>query len=204
MSWLSSYGYPVPVVLSQLSCPRCPAFLPLVIMSSRSCPGVPVQAFISGRPHQTNLSWLLCQVDLTRPTCPGCAVLHFLSWLSCHSCLATFYLCWSSCPSYPLSQVPCLDCPAMVAMSWLSCPSCPVRFFLAILLHLPCHGCPGIVVLSQLSSLAGLSHLSCPGCLYQHSCPPPFVSPLSCPCFHVLGCSFYMSCPGCSVLDALS
>jgi hypothetical protein len=80
----------------------------------------------------------------------------------------------------------CPRCPATIVLSWFSSPICPVLSFLTILLCVTCHGRPATVVLSQLSSPAGLSLLFCPSYLSQRSCPPVFLSSLSCPCFHNL------------------
>ncbi len=112
LSQLPSYGYPFQVVLSQQSCPTCHV---LAILSSRSCPGWPVQVYLSGR---------LLQTDLSRLSCHRCPVLAVLSWLSWHGCLVLVVLSQMSCPVFSIR-------PVVSVLSWLSCHSCPALTFLS-------------------------------------------------------------------------
>ncbi len=170
---------PFSAVISELSCPWCPAPrcpIPTVLLRSSHC-----------SPILTALS------RLSSPTA--------LSWLSCHSCLAqallsTAHLSFLSCPcSHVLTILYSLSCPKLTCQADLPkliCSGCPVR--LSHLLSCPrcpvpplfCHGCPGTVVSSRLPScpfhaviswLPSPSFLNCmslPDCILQLSssgCP---------------------------------
>ncbi len=95
LSRLPFYDYPVPGVLSKLTCSSCRV---LAILSSHSCPGWPVQVYLSGCPLQADLSWL---------SCPRCPVLAVPSWLSCSVCPMLVVLSQLSlaCPSCPFLAV---------------------------------------------------------------------------------------------------
>jgi hypothetical protein len=63
---LISHSFPFMTFLSTLSCQSCPL---LPVMFWPSCPHGHDQAYLSGRPLQTDLTWLPC------PRCPVLAVL---------------------------------------------------------------------------------------------------------------------------------
>jgi hypothetical protein len=104
---------PVPVIQSQMSCPRCP------ILTSLSCPGWTVPAALP-RPLCLLLSWhhYHFQTVLSSLSFP-----HSPSRLTCRS------TCWDSSVPTALPQLFCLGCPVLDVMFRLSCPSCSV----------PCH-----------------------------------------------------------------
>ncbi len=153
LRWLSSPGFPVPAVLA--------------ILSSLSFPGWPVNADLSGRPVQTDLS------RLPSPSCLVPDVLFVLLHSDVPSCP-----CWSS-SGRPVLAVVGSDCRVLVFLPQLSCPGCP-----------------------------------CPDCTV-----PGVLSPLFCPCCHVMssvlcnrlycrGCpatvvSYWWSWPSCPVLAVM-
>ncbi len=202
---LSCSDWLVTAVLLWLSCSNCPV---RAVLSFLSCSGHPVQA---------DLARLICQLDLSRSTCPGCPVWDVLSLLFRHGCTAVFVLCWSFCPSCPcpalgglswlsyhsvLSWLSCIfwpSCcifPAMAVLPPLSCPSCPLQ--LAYLT------CPFSVAFSALLSPSFpirtvLSMLPCSTVLYI--CPDQAVLS-SMPSFHVISVMCWAPCPLC--LSSLS
>ncbi len=151
-----------------------------------SCPHGPVQAYLSGRPLQS---------DMSLPSiCPRCPVLAVSSWLSCHVCPVLVVLSQLS-QSFLLAVFSWLSCyghPVFVVLSQLSClvfSYCPV--------YLSCHGSPATFVLSQLSSPA-----ACPTC----HVPAAFLStlvPQFSICAGVLTVLSQLSCPGCLAVMSL-
>jgi hypothetical protein len=124
--------YPVPVVRSQMSCPRCPVLIRL------SCPGCPVLAVLLFQlpcrghfghcsPDTTVISWQSCYVSLPFPGSPvQAACLADLLRLSCPGCPVPAVLSEWSFPS----------CPPRVVLSQMSNPD--VLFQLAQLFHPRC------------------------------------------------------------------
>jgi hypothetical protein len=120
-SRLSSPYYPAPVVTSWLSGRSCPVKA-LSCLPAKFWPYCflgPVQAYLSSRPVQTDLSGCLVPDVLSRLSCNGCQVSVTLSQLSCPVMLRVFWslflvmavLRWSS------SRV---SLPAVVRLSYLS------------------------------------------------------------------------------------
>ncbi len=198
-------GFPVPVVLSQLSCPCCN-----VLANCQLCS---VQADLSARLRHTDmylhplpvvLSWLSCPgcpvpdvlLGLATVPCPGCPFAAFLSMLD-----VLLFQPWRSCPSSPVPIDPsCCPVPAVQSQCpvlgvFLCCPVLnPARTFhlsysnypvMLVLPSLSCLCCPlpaGQSMLSYSSHpvLVLLSRLSCPAVLSWLSCPgypdPAFLS----------------------------
>ncbi len=94
-------GFPVPVVVSQISCPCCPAHN--LVPSRLSC-RYPVFVVISWQ------------------SCPLCIVQVHLARLTCQADLSGL-----SCPSVPV-PLSYLNYPATAVPSRLSCPGCPVCY----------------------------------------------------------------------------
>jgi hypothetical protein len=188
----------------------------LAYVCSWSCPGLSVRPTWSGCLVQAVLSQLSCsvyavmavlsQVFLSRLPVPVSLSRHVQSVLSSFSCHGT--LPWLSCSDRPLPRpvlsplfypgcsvpavlsqlscppLPCHSCSVPAALSQLFCPRCPVT---AVFSSLPCHSC---------SVPAALSQLSCPRCPVPAIFSPTLVSPLSCPCRHVLAVLFFLFCQG--------
>jgi hypothetical protein len=105
---------PVPVFLSQMTCPKCPARYPVRgVLYRLSCPGCPVPVVLS------QLSCPGCPVPVS---CPGCPVPGVLYRVSCTGCPVPGVL----------SRVLCPECPVSGVLSRVSCPRCPVPGVLSI------------------------------------------------------------------------
>jgi hypothetical protein len=190
--------------MSWLSCPLCP-------VQARAS----VQADLSGRPVQANLSQMSCAILLI--PAHGYTVS-----LSCPSCPVLAVMLWQSCPMFPVLAV--LTRPSYLAfLSRLSSPGCPVPA------ARPCYSssclsCPLPATLSTAlrTLLSWLVLFVCPASpvyadlsgrtisIYLYGCPvsvvPPQTSypdcpfmvvppPLSCPSCPLLAVIFWPSCP---------
>jgi hypothetical protein len=154
LSWLScprlTYpGFPVQVVLSQLS---CPCYYDLATLSSMSCPGWPVMPTCPDVPVVNVLSQMTCLgcvmvaatvvlslVIISQKSCSCCHgrfILFFLSLLSCRTVLS---VCPSCLAPHTCPQPSCLSCPVLAVIFKPSYPICAV---LAVLSYLYCPGCP--------------------------------------------------------------
>ncbi len=181
-------GWPVQADVYWLTCHGCPLLTifchlsvsaALPYLSSQSFPDWSVQAYLSG--------WTV-QTDLT-----GSSVLAVRSWLS-----YTVVLSWLSCTS----------CPVLYHL--LSFPGYPAQLTCSVYSSPPVvssrYGCPAAAVLFWVSSQAGLSWLSCPGCctvsaLWSPNSPVAAVlSRLSCSEFLFPAILSWMPWPSCDCL----
>jgi hypothetical protein len=180
-------GCPVPVVLSQLSCPSYP--IPSAL-SLASCPGRPVLSVL----FRLTFPELASQADLSNLTCPSSPVLVVMPQMSCPGCTVTLTR-----PSFPipavLSFLPCSGYPVLSFLSWLYHPDYPLQL-----------SCP----VNALCVSAFLSRLLCHSCLVRTVLPqitftfPTVTSILSCSDRPILSVLYCISRPGYSVPDSLS
>ncbi len=212
LMWPTSFGYPIPVVLSYMPCPRCPVLAVLSWLSSPGCPFLDPFSWLSlltvmfYQPVLAVLSWFSFYCCL-----PSCPVLAVFSRLSC-----------SGRPGCPVLAAP--SCPVLAVLSWLSSPGCSLLVVLSLssylgspvladLFWLSSFGCPLLAVLCWLSFACCLlgcpSLLSCPilpgrpGSIFMAS--PSYCSWVfpSCPGSPVLAILSWQFFPGCPVLLAV-
>ncbi len=203
--------------LSKLSCSSCHV---LAIPFSWSS----VQAYLSGRPLQTDLCWLsrygcpaawqhdsiLVHPSFFCPRCPVHAVTfwllcpYVLSQLSCHECLDVMsLLSFAGCPVpsvysvWPI-RIDFLGQTVKADMSQLSCLDYSAP---AVLCWMSCHSYPVPGILSQpfpsCNVLAILFSLSFPG--WHDIADLSNLSKLTCPSCPVQAILYQLSCPGCPV-----
>ncbi len=222
---LSCPGFPVPVVLSKWSCPRCPRSTSIVVSST--FPILALLSMLSCFGHSASVAYPGCtiptvssdfSVPLLLSDIPALAV---LSWLSFPWCPAPAVLL----PAV-LSQLSCSSCPVPTVLSQLSSSSSTAQIPLStvLLTLLSCLDnvlssplCPVQVhpILDNLSGwpvmLTCHADLSCwpvqtdLSWLYCPSGPVPDVLcqltchgcpiPLSCPSCNVRAVLFWQSCP---------
>jgi hypothetical protein len=153
--------YPVPVVHSQMFCPRFPVLTCLSspdpsVPSRLSCPDCPVLAVLLQLPCPGNL--VHCSPDATATSWHLCPFQAHLSKLTCQADLSRL-----SCPQMSYlyrhvvpSRLSCLSCPILAVMFWVFC-LCPAftipSIFSGFLSQLSCPGFTLLAVLSRLSCL---------------------------------------------------
>jgi hypothetical protein len=172
-----SPNFPVPVVLSMLSCSvrPFPSVLsvypvPAVLSWMPSCHVLAVMFWTSWPrpvwPVHAHFSGQHVQADMSQLSCLNYPVPVVLCWISCNSypvpvalaqpypsgqplLFVLFRLVWSGWPFLPI----CLDWPVQVVLYKLSCPGqhALAALSIAVLSRLSCISCPVPAVLSQLS-----------------------------------------------------